>query len=89
MVHGINDRAQGKPSELAAEQGVIDDVEEHRSNGSIQNLLQRQASPLGVGSSSQQEGHHCLCSLLDRGSYTSNSSSVTHCSVILSSATQS
>ena len=51
MVHGVDDRAHSKPSELSAEQGVIDDVEEHSSNGAVQDLLQGKMDQLCVGSS--------------------------------------
>ncbi len=55
MIHGVYDRAHGKPAKLPAEQGVIDDVEEHCCNGPIQDLLQRQVSHLCVGQSCQHE----------------------------------
>ena len=55
VVHGVDDRAHGKPAELPAEQGVVDDVEEHCCNGPIQDLLQRQVSHLCVGKSCQHK----------------------------------
>ena len=51
MVHRVNDRAHSKPSELSAEQGVIDDIEEHSCNGAIQDLLQGKVGQLCIGSS--------------------------------------
>ncbi len=55
VVHGVDDRAHGKPAKLPTEQGVVDDVEEHCCNGPIQDLLQRQVSYLCVGQSCQHE----------------------------------
>lgn len=55
VVHGVNDRAHSEPAKLPAEQGVVDDVEEHCCNGPIQDLLQRQVSYLCVGKSCQDE----------------------------------
>lgn len=42
VVHGVNDWAHGEPFELSAEQGVINDVEQHSCNGTIQDLFHRQ-----------------------------------------------
>ena len=53
MIHGVDDWAQSKPSELPAEQGIIDDVEEHSCNGAIQDLFQGKMRQLCVGGSCQ------------------------------------
>lgn len=66
MVHGVNDWAHGKPFELSAEQGVINDVEQHSCNGAIQDLFQGQMGQLCIETSRQHKGHDRLAAILHR-----------------------
>ena len=53
MIHGVDDGAHSKPSELSAEQGIINNVEQHSCNGAIQDLLQGKMGQLCIRSSGQ------------------------------------
>ena len=56
MIHGVYDRAHSKPSQLPTEQSVIDDVEQHCRNSTVQDLLQRQVSHLGIRKGQYSKG---------------------------------
>lgn len=65
VVHGVNDWAHGKPAQAPAEQGVVDDVEEHCSNDAVEDLLQWQMCHLSIGCSQEGKGRYQLCPVLD------------------------